>query len=116
MLYYYEHIVIIPLGYLVLNKRYGFLKPTIKNHLPAFSSIALYQLLILVPFSRINMVNLNFALCHSTADPTFPIFGIYYFIACTLSLNVFSFIARWLAYIQIKMVYSILSIFNVKSP
>lgn len=100
----------------MLNKRYGFLKPTVKNHLPAFSSIALYQFLVLVPVSRINMVNLNFALCHSTADPTFPIFGIYYFIVCTLSLNVFSLLARWLAYIQIKIVYGILSILNVKSP
>jgi hypothetical protein len=116
MLYYFEHIAIIPFGYLILNKRYGFLKPNLKNHLPAFSTIALYQFWVLVPFSRSNMVNLNFALCHSPADPSFEIVGPYYFVVCTLFLNIFSYLTRWVSYLQIIIVYKILSVFGLKSP
>jgi hypothetical protein len=71
LLYYFEHLAIIPFGILVLNKRYGFLKPTIKNHIPAFSTMVLWQILVLSPLSRNTMVNLNYALCHSPADPSF---------------------------------------------
>jgi hypothetical protein len=63
---------IIPFGYLLLSRRYTFVKPTFKNQLAAFSSLALYQFLILTTFSIITMANLNFALCHTPADPLFP--------------------------------------------
>jgi len=116
ILYYFEHLAIIPFGFLVLNKRYGFLKPTWRNHLPAFSTIAFHQFWVLVPLSRSNMVNLNFSLCHSPADPSFPIIGCYYFVACTFFLNIFSYIFRWASYFQIKIVYAVLSVFGIKSP
>ena len=114
LLYFVEHLAIIPCGYLILNYRYGFPTPTLKNHLPAFSTIALWQFWVLVPFSRTNMVNLNFALCHSPADPSFDVVGPYYFVVCTLFLNFFAYLFRWLSWIQIKIVYGILSIFGVK--
>lgn len=114
LLYFYEHIAIIPLGFLVLAKRYGFMKPTFKNQMASFGTIALYQFLILVPFSRNTMVNLNFALCHSPADPLFPTIGYYYFVVCTAFLNLSSYIARWISYVQIKILYSILGLFGIK--
>ena len=115
-LYYFEHLAITSFWYLILNRRYGFLKPTLKNHLAAFSKIAFYQFLVLAPLSRMNMVNLNFALCHSPADPSYEVIGPYYFIVCALFLSVFSFLIRWASYLQIKVVYGILSIFGIKCP
>lgn len=79
------------------------MKPTLKNQLPAFATIAIYQFLVLGPFARLNMVNLNFVLCHSPADPSFEIVGYYYFVVCTLFLNIFSYLARWVSFIQVKI-------------
>jgi hypothetical protein len=98
---------IIPFGYFILSKRYTFVKPTFKNQLAAFSSLALYQFLILGTFSIITMANLNFALCHTPADPLFPYVKEHYFAICTVGLNVISFIFRYLTYLQIKLLTKI---------
>jgi hypothetical protein len=45
LLYYFEHLVIAPFGYFVLNRRYGFLRPTLKNQLPSFATIVFWQFL-----------------------------------------------------------------------
>ena len=114
-LYYYEHIALIPLGFLVLTKRYGFMTPTFKNQMAAFGTIAIYQLYVLVPFSRSTMVNLNFALCHSPADPLYPIVKYYYFAFCTVFLNIFSYLARWTSLLVIRFVYFFLGFIGIKS-
>jgi hypothetical protein len=63
---------ITPFGYLVLSRRYKFIKPTLVNQIAAFSSLGIYQVAILGPLSIMTMANLNFALCHTPADPLFP--------------------------------------------
>ena len=95
--------IVIPLGPLILNRRYGFLKPNLTNHVTAFSSIMIYQVGILAPMSRIFMVNLNFTLCHSPADPFYDKIGYYYFAVATIHLNMASYVFRWFTYLQIRM-------------
>jgi hypothetical protein len=93
---------IIPFGYIVLSRRYIFIKPTFKNQIAAFCSMVLYQLVILAPLSILTMANLNFTLCHTPADPLFPYVKEHYFPICTIALNVISFLFRYLTYVQIS--------------
>jgi len=65
ILYYVEHIIILPLGPLVLYRRYGIVRPSFKNQIASFGSIAIYQLTVLMLVGRWFKINLNFALCHS---------------------------------------------------
>lgn len=97
-LYYIEHLVIVPIGPIVLFRRYGALRPTFANQFACFSSLAFYQLLVLFPLSYLTKVNLNFALCHSPGDPLYPVFGLYYFFFAMYYLNFASYLARWFYY------------------
>jgi len=65
LLYYIEHFIILPIGPLVLLRRYGNHWPSLKVHAASYGTIISYQTLLLVPISRWFKVNLNFALCHS---------------------------------------------------
>lgn len=65
MLYFVEHLVILPIGPMVLARRYGNTFPNFPNHLAAYSTFLVFQLLMLMPLSRLFRVNLNFTLCHS---------------------------------------------------
>lgn len=74
VVYYVEHLFIVPIGLVVLYRRYGFLPPTIKNQFAAFSTMVIYQMGVLFPLSLATKANLNFALCHSPGDPFFHYF------------------------------------------
>ena len=100
-LYYYEHLLIFPIAPFVLLRRYGYETPTIKNQLVAFCSVCLYQLLILTPLSRISMVNLNFTLCHTPADPIFESVKHHYYFIYMFILNIFSFFGRLINYVML---------------
>jgi hypothetical protein len=65
VLYYVEHLVILPIGPLVLHRRYGNTFPAFKNQIASFGTILAFQTLVLMPISRALKVNLNFTLCHS---------------------------------------------------
>lgn len=71
------------------------IKPTFKNQMCSFGTMVIYQLILLAPIGRFTQVNLNFALCHSPADPAFPYIGYHYFTCAVAVLNVFSFIGRY---------------------
>lgn len=114
VLYYIEHIALVPCGYLILASRYGFLKPNFKNSQAAYSTSILWLCFVLVPLSRSNMVNLNFAICHSPADPFFDYVGHFYFICCIIFVNLLSYVCRWVSWIQIKIVYTILKPFGIR--
>jgi hypothetical protein len=77
-LYYVEHWIILPLGPLVLYRRYGNPWPCLKSHIAGFGTMVAFQMLLLVPLGRFLKVNLNFALCHSPDEPFFPAFGYHY--------------------------------------
>lgn len=106
--------MLIPFGFIVLAKRYGFLKPNLKNQLAAFTTMALHQVLILAPLSRYTKVNLNFALCHSPADPLFDTVGCYYFVICAFGLNLLSYIFRWVSYFIAKVFYFFLGFIGIQ--
>ena len=91
------------MGPLILNRRYGFIKPTIINQIVSFSSFTLYQLIILFPLSLMSSVNLNFVLCHTPADPTFEYIKHYYFVVAILLLNIFSYLGRLVNYSMVRM-------------
>jgi hypothetical protein len=59
--------------------RYGLTTPTITSQIFGFSTMTIYQYVVLTPVSRFSKVNLNFALCHTPADPGFDMFGYHYF-------------------------------------
>jgi hypothetical protein len=104
---------LIPLGYLVLAKRYGFMTPTFKNQMASFGTMAIYQICVLAPISRLTMVNLNFALCHSHADPLYSFVKYYYFVVCCGFLNIFSYLARWTSLFVIRIVHFFLSFIGI---
>ncbi len=89
-------------------RRYGFLRPTIMNQLIAFTSLCLYQLLVLFPLSVLTAVNLNFALCHSPADFTYQLFGSHYFAISMFSLNLYAYFGRWFVYLILVKPYEII--------
>ena len=76
--------------------------------------MALHQILILAPFARVTKVNLNFALCHSPADPLFDTVGCYYFVICAFGLNVLSYIFRWVSYLIVKITYFFLGFIGIQ--
>lgn len=67
ILYYVEHLIIFPLGPIVLYRRYGQIFPSFKSQIASYSTVLIFQLLILTMLSRAFKVNLNFTLCHSPA-------------------------------------------------
>lgn len=69
--FFAEHLLIWPLGPLLLNRRYGYLKPTVFNNFPSFGTIIFFHFLILVPVCRLTKANVNFMLCPSPAEPLF---------------------------------------------
>jgi hypothetical protein len=79
LLYYIEHVIIWPMGPIILHRRYGMFMPGFKDNWASFGTFGAHQTLILVPLGRWLKVNLNFALCHSPAEPFFPPFGYHYF-------------------------------------
>lgn len=109
--YYIQHLAIIPLGYIILSRRYGFVKITFLNQIAGFATFAIYQLIVLGPLSIITKANLNFALCHSPADPIYKIFGFHYFSIHNLTLNLASFIFRY--YLQIIQIFKLFSNLNL---
>ena len=100
-LYYFEHILIIPIGPWLLYRRYKLLRPNFKNQMASFGTKVIYQVGVLLPLCLITTVNLNFALCHSPADPFYPYIGYHYFPAAVIVLNVISFLGRWITYLLI---------------
>ena len=98
-LYYLEHYLIVPIGPVILYRRYGFLQPTVKNQLAAFSSMVCYQLSILFILSITTKVNLNFVLCHSPGDPFYPYLGHWYFPFSVYYLNFASWLFRYFLFI-----------------
>lgn len=97
-IYYLEHVLILPIGVLLLQRRYGLSLPTIKNQLLGFATASLYQYVLLMPVSRFSKVNLNFTLCHSHADPAFGVFGYGYFLMGFFYLNFASYVIRLVFY------------------
>lgn len=94
MLYYFEHVIIWPLGPIILHRRYGMFRPGFKDNVASFATFGAHETLILVPFGRWLKVNLNFALCHSPAEPFFPPFGYHYFTIEFFNLCLISYIIR----------------------
>lgn len=66
-----------------------------------FASVVIYQLTVLQYLSLFTQVNLNFALCHSPADPFFEHINYHYFTAGVVVLNIISFMARSLTYVLV---------------
>lgn len=100
-LYFLEHLLIIPIGPIILFRRYDFVKPNFKNQFAAFASLGIYQCSVLFFFSVLTSVNLNFALCHSPSDPFFAIFGKWYFPFAMFYLNFGSWMSRWVLYLMV---------------
>ncbi len=65
----------------------------------SFATMVIYQLGLLLPLSLLTQVNLNFALCHSPADPFYSYTGYHYFTAAVAVLNVLSYLGRWINYL-----------------
>ena len=82
-------------GPFILMRRYGFIKPTLRNHLVSYSSFALYNTVFLLPVALLTKVNLDFQLCHLPGDPTYPFVGYHYYAFHAFSLMLVSFMIRW---------------------
>lgn len=67
----------------------------------AFSTVVIYQFMILMILSLTTTVNLNFVLCHSPQDPFYPFIGYYYMTFFVLFLNFSSWVTRWLCYLLV---------------
>jgi hypothetical protein len=76
--------------------------------------MVLYQLIVLAPLSKLTMVNLNFTMCHSPADFSYPHIGYYYFVACAFVLNICSYICRWLSFLIVRVTYFFLGFIGIK--
>ena len=50
------------------------------------------------------MVNLNFTLCHSPADPFYDKLGYYYYAVAVIHLNMASYALRWFTYFQLQLI------------
>lgn len=87
-----------PVGIVLLQLRYGLSFPSLRDQIFGFATVSLYQYVILTPISRLTLVNLNFALCHSHADPGYDLFGYRYFLMGCIYLNFFSLVTRLLFY------------------
>ena len=95
--------MIVPFGPIILSSRYGFIKPGFINQITSFSSLVLYQVLVLTPMSRMTKANLNFTLCHSDADFLYPLLGYHYYTAGVINLNWLSMVCRFLTYFVVKL-------------
>lgn len=96
--FFFEHLLIWPLGPLLLNRRYGYVKPTLANNFPSYGTMILFHLLILVPVCRLTKANINFQLCHSPAQPLYPSFGYHYYSLEIINLFLICLIIRWVSY------------------
>jgi hypothetical protein len=93
-------------------------RPNFKNQVCAFGTKVIYQLLLLAPIGRLTQVNLNFALCHSPADPSFEYIRHHYFPTAMIVLNIISNIARYITYgllLPLKQLYKSDNTKNVKT-
>lgn len=99
LLYYYEHLLIVPVGPIILYRRYGFKRPRLLDQLAGFATLIIYQLTVLTSLSRLLKVNLNFSLCHSSADPFYALSGYLYYACATIHLNFASYVFRWFSYL-----------------
>jgi hypothetical protein len=102
VLYYVEHLIILPIGPIVLYRRYGFPKPSLKNHLCGYGTFIAFHMLLLVPISRFLKVNLNFALCHSPDEPFYPNFGYNYVLLEIFNVCAIAFLVRFATYFYVK--------------
>lgn len=89
------------MGPLILYRRYKFIMPNFKNQMTSFSTMVIYQLVVLVSIGLLTTVNLNFSLCHSPADPFYQYVGYHYFTGAVLLLNFLSFLGRWITYTMV---------------
>ena len=92
--------LVYPVGVLLLYRKYGFVRPTLINHIVAFGTNSIYQFAILGTLSITFMVNLNFILCHTPADPWFWFYGYHYFIIGYFVLGFISYVIRLLIWIK----------------
>lgn len=99
VLYYVEHLIILPIGPLLLYRRYGNLLPTFKNQIASYASVVIFQTLVLTPLSRIFRVNLNFSLCHSPYEPFFEGFGYHYYAIEAFNVGLVSYVIRMASYL-----------------
>ena len=79
------------LGPFVLMRRYG---GDILNLVPGYCSFVLYNFVILVPVSRMTMVNLDYMLCNFSGDPVFNLIGHHFIIFYSIFLFLVSFVTR----------------------
>jgi hypothetical protein len=68
-IFYIEHILLTPIAPLLLYRKYGYLRPSVKSEMAAYGTWICYQLGVLLPMSLLTTVNLNYSLCHSPYDP-----------------------------------------------
>lgn len=82
----------------MLQYRYGLEIPKLKTQILGFSTMGIYQCMILTTVSRLTKVNLNFTLCHSPADPFAKACGHWYYLYGYFYLNFGSYVVKWLMY------------------
>lgn len=102
VLYFVEHLVILPIGPMVLARRYGNTFPNLRNHLAAYSTFLVFQLLMLTPLSRLYRVNLNFTLCHSPSEPFFEDYGYHYYPIEIFNVCWISYAVRLFSYLSVR--------------
>jgi hypothetical protein len=105
VLYYVEHLVILPIGPLVLRRRYGNMLPKFKNQVAAFGTILAFQMLVLMTTSRALKVNLNFTLCHSPAEPFFDDYGYHYYTIEIFNVCLIAYAVRLTTYLYVEAFY-----------
>ena len=88
---------------LILQRRYGFVKPTLMNNLAFISTIGIYLYLFVGPIAILTTVNLNSQLCHLPGDLVYEQFGYHYYIAYNVPNFCISFIYRTLIYQLFKV-------------
>jgi hypothetical protein len=101
VLYFVEHLIILPIGPLVLYRRFGNCRPGFKNQIASFSTLLAFQTLVLVSISRALKVNLNFSLCHSPQEPYFADYGYHYFTIEIFNTCLITFAVRLVAYLYV---------------
>jgi hypothetical protein len=96
--------------------RYGLTTPTITSQIFGFSTMTIYQYVVLTPVSRFSKINLNFALCHTPADPGFDMFGYHYFFYGFMYLGLLSYMTRLILYPARWIVMAAISKIRGNSP
>lgn len=90
-MFYLEHwltTVINPLV-LILHHRYVL---SFSQHIFSFSFFVIYQRIVLFSLSHLTTANLNYTLCHTPADPFYPVFKQYYYIFSEFYLSFMAFV------------------------